>query len=188
MAGPRSVSAFDTFVDEQVRQLLSDDWIGDESRAKLRALADGHQLEEARRRALGEGELGERDELVVVAQVVVVRTDDDGVGLQLEPSSACCAKAGDDLAQSPPPREAKEPMLVERVDGEVETADARFAQRRRELGELRAVGRDGDVLDAGDVRDRARDVDDLRVQQRLAARVRTRRTPRSARPSTSVDQ
>ena len=128
--------------------------------------ADVHVLDETYDGARAAEALHEIERRVVVLAALDDRVD-------LDRLEACAARRldsgehGREIAASAV--HLLEDLLVEAVETHGEALQTRGLELGRVLGEPRAVGRERDVLDALEARERGHDLDDVAPQQRLAA-------------------
>ena len=126
--------------------------------------AGRHHLDEAHVEGAVEGEGGQPLEVLAVA------LQEDGVELdRIEPGGERRLDAAPDLGDVAAAGDGAEALGVEGVDADVDPVDAGRAERRGEAGELGAVGRQRQVLEAGEGLQPPHDVEQVLAHQRLAA-------------------
>ena len=103
-------------------------------------------------------------------EVLAVALQEDGVELdRIEPGGERRLDAAPDLGEVAAAGDCAEALGVEGVDADVDPVDAGRLQRRGEAGELGAVGRQREVLEAGEGLEPPHDVQQVLADQRLAA-------------------
>ena len=128
--------------------------------------ADVHVLDEPHDDARAAEALDE-----IEHRVIVLATLDDGVDLDGEAGGARSFDAVQhDAELAATAVHLSEDLLVEAVEAHGDALQPGLLERRRVLGETRAVGRDRQVVGAVQLREPRDDLDDVAPQQRLAAR------------------
>ena len=129
------------------------------------AAAERHGLDEADVPRPIERQRGERDDVVLVEGA-----DDHGVQLdRREAGRVGRLEARPDVGQRPPAHDPREPLGIEAVEVHVQPAEPRAAERLRQLRQQDAVGREGEIAEAGQRREPADDVEQVGAQRRLPA-------------------
>jgi uncharacterized protein len=144
---------------------LLEDLVGEIDLAPLPDLgADRHVLDEAHLQAVGAG-VARQGHHVGVGQAA----DRDGVDLEgAEAGPPRRLDARQNLPQPVAPRHLAEALRVERVQADVDAPQAGVVQRLRLPGQQQAVGRQADVLDAGDLGQQGHQPRQVAAHERLA--------------------